>query len=204
MQKLRSPPPRAPTQAGLSRSSAGGAASALADEAAAKDAERAHLVAYTELLQARCEELQKGGGPAAADAGAAEIRMLRGRSKALEEEAAALRVQLRDALKEKQRSDHEVASLRTELAQARLAASSTAAAAATLDVASGAGGVAGVEVIASLQEKITELTWHSASVRASARRCVSSATAAALSRRFRPSSARRRPTCRGWWQSARS
>ena len=106
-----------------------------------------------------------GGGPAAADANASEIRMLRDRARSLEDGAAALRVQLRDTLKEKQRAEHQVSLLRTELSQARLSASANAAAALTLDAASGdgggglgGGGSAGVEVIASLQEKLTDLT----------------------------------------------
>ena len=131
---------------------------ASSDEVRAVREEKGHLLAYTELLQARCDELARGGGPAATDANAAEVRMLRARVKSLDEASAHLRVQLRDAKRDAERAERIANVLRGELATARVAVREANAAAERQAAAAASGGEGGAETIAALQSRLTEVT----------------------------------------------
>ena len=107
-------------------------------EVRALRSERAHLVAYNELLQQRCEELSRGvdGGSAAV-----EIRMLRARVKSLEEGAEVARAGSRGAAE----AEVELGRLREELVSANRAVEAHRASA---------------QAVGRLQGQVTELTTH--------------------------------------------
>lgn len=149
--------------------------SGAADEVAALQGEKAHLLAYTEVLQVRCDELSRqaalaGSSSSAADSSAAaasapsaEVQMLRGRVKTLDEAAAKARVELRQCQLDKAHAEQQVSTLRNELSAVRLSARSKATEAEAAGAGAwgelGSGGSAGGgEAVAHLQARLTEMT----------------------------------------------